>query len=266
MWNNDITIAITSCGRYKLLQKTIQSLQQSIDITQYKKIITEDSRDKNHIQQMKKANESWFLRWRRIIYTWWSNKKNPWESHKSALEALYNAIDTTYVFHCEDDWYFTRMKFNYLELSKAILEKNHSIGIISLRNRFQKTENNIWLSSKKIKEIYFSNESYLYFWFHCIRLNPYTNTQEFYTLNPWLRRTTESKKIIIWHEKNVDEWKMWERYKSMWLFTVNLEPPIVEHIWWLRNSTRFFKDWFVWSLIRVLKNWYNHYIHVLFYK
>gem|GEM_PF-1630381 len=58
---SDITIAITSCGRYDLLHKTITSIEQSIDLSQYTKIMTEDSRDSKHIDKIKQANKDGFL-------------------------------------------------------------------------------------------------------------------------------------------------------------------------------------------------------------
>jgi hypothetical protein len=62
MLQDQISIAITSCGRYSLLERTIQSIEQSIDISQYKKILTEDSRDPKHIEKMQEANKNGFLK------------------------------------------------------------------------------------------------------------------------------------------------------------------------------------------------------------
>jgi hypothetical protein len=61
MDHNDITIAITSCGRYKLLENTIKSIEKSIDLSAYKKILTEDSKNPEHIQKMREANKNGFL-------------------------------------------------------------------------------------------------------------------------------------------------------------------------------------------------------------
>ncbi|MDR0860244.1 MAG: hypothetical protein LBO09_04680 [Candidatus Peribacteria bacterium] len=64
-----ITIAITSCGRIDLLKKTVESIEKTIDLSKYKKIMTEDSKDENHIQKMKEANVNGFLKGREILYT-----------------------------------------------------------------------------------------------------------------------------------------------------------------------------------------------------
>lgn len=262
---SDITIALTSCWRFHLLQKTIESLAQSIDLSCYEKIMTEDSRDEHHIEKIKEANETWFLQWWNILYTKWSGYTDPFQCHKAALDLMYSKISTPYTFHCEDDWHFKKTEFDYLQLSKSVLESNKHIGIVCLRDRFQKNENNIWVSREKLKNIYFTDILFQYFWFTYIQLKPYSEIAEFYTLNPWLRRTNESKQIIIWHEQHVDEWAMWIRYKSMWLFTVNFLHPIVGHKWWLRNSTRFLKDGLIKSLVRIIKNGYTHY-KVLYFK
>ena len=58
----DITIALTSCGRFALLEKTVTSLAQSIDFSQYEKIMTEDSRDQTHITKIKEENDNGFLK------------------------------------------------------------------------------------------------------------------------------------------------------------------------------------------------------------
>ena len=63
MSNSDITIACTSCGRFKLLKRTITSLEKNVDITWCKKIMTEDSKDAKHIEKMKKAQKDGFLKW-----------------------------------------------------------------------------------------------------------------------------------------------------------------------------------------------------------
>jgi len=52
-----ITIGITSCGRFQSLEKTVKSMEQTIDLSLYKKILTEDSKDINHINKIKQANK-----------------------------------------------------------------------------------------------------------------------------------------------------------------------------------------------------------------
>jgi ABC-type uncharacterized transport system substrate-binding protein len=58
MYNKEITVAITSCGRYESLKKTIKSIEETIDLSGYEKILTEDSKDEEHIKKMKEANKN----------------------------------------------------------------------------------------------------------------------------------------------------------------------------------------------------------------
>lgn len=69
MFHQDITIVLTSCGRFDLLEKTITSIGETIDLSRYRKILTEDSGGGDHIAKIKKAHESGFLQDWEIIFT-----------------------------------------------------------------------------------------------------------------------------------------------------------------------------------------------------
>lgn len=264
---NDITIAITSCGRIGVLKRTIRSLSESIDLTQYKRVITEDSKNKYIIKKVKYEEAQWFLRWRKVLYTWENSTiKDPFESHKNALNILYDNIDTTYTFHCEDDWYFRKTDYNYIELSKCILDQNKKIWIIWLRDRFQKTEHNFLLSKKEIEYKHFTRDYEYYYGFKFVRLAQIWQWQEPFLLNPGLRRTYEAKKVLNSYKWKLDEYYNWKIYADMWLYTINIIPGIYKHIGWLWLSTSFFKDWFVRSFIRAIKNASKFYYKQLFKK
>ena len=109
MQKKDITIALTSCWRIKSLKKTIESLKLTIDIHNYQKILTEDSKDIQHIGKIEYENKSGFLKWWKILYTGNSSRKSLYHSHYNALLKLYATVDTKYVFHCEDDQVFKKV-------------------------------------------------------------------------------------------------------------------------------------------------------------
>lgn len=69
MFHQDITIALTSCGRFDLLEKTITSIGETINLSRYRKILTEDSQDVAHIAKMQNAKENGFLQDWEIIFT-----------------------------------------------------------------------------------------------------------------------------------------------------------------------------------------------------
>lgn len=256
---NDITIAITSCWRIRLLKKTIKSLSKSIDLNKYTKILTEDSKNLKVIEKIKYENKYWFLKWWKVLFTWNSNITNPFESHKNALEKLYNEIKTPYTFHCEDDWFFTNLKFNFIEISKSILEKNKEIWIIWLRDYLKKDIYNFHLNNQKIIESIFETNTQSYLWLDFYKFKDLNEKTWLFILNPWLRRTEESKKVIFWYKWKLDEYKNWEIYKNLWLYTVSLKNWVCYHIWWTWNSTSFFKDWLYKSIFRATKNAFKHY-------
>jgi len=256
----DITIAITSCWRFHLLEKTIRSLNQSVDLSRYKKIMTEDSRDEKYIAKIKEANETWFLQWWEILYTQGSGFHDPLECHKAALDVLYSKITTSYTFHCEDDRYFKKTEFDYILLSKCILEQDTSMWIILMTDFFSLNERNIWMSKMKIENIYFDNSTtYNFFWHTFVKMKDYDEMSICYSLNPWLRRTLETKEALNTLQDKVDEYLLGKVYKQNKLQTVNFTQPICKHSWHIFFSTRFFKDGFFPSLKRVIKNAYKYY-------
>ena len=224
--------------------------------------MTEDSKDAKHIEKMKKAQKDGFLKWWEIIFTWWSNQRNPYQSHYCALKKLYDKIDTEYTFHLEDDWEFCKKYHNLLEESVSILKTDKHVWIVCYRNHFHKDIYNFLTSKKRIRKERFNENLYNVWLKKYLQLKPFSQESESFTLNPGLRRTEQVKSIMFGHEARVDEYQMGYRYKDLWLIT--LEIPVCNHIWWWFLSTAFFKDWFFKSLIRASKNAIKHYCKILF--
>lgn len=235
---DQITIAITSCGRYDLLERTIRSIEKSIDISWYKKIITEDSRDPKHIQKMRYANESWFLKGYIIIYTGWSWHTDVLRCHYSALKTLYDKINTPYVFHCEDDQVFYKMDFDFIKLSYDILENNKHIALVSLQDLhrdygIQKE----WIMRSRYYDILTDREVNLYG--HDF---VYWNPNAIGTLQPWLRGTTVMKKAMFWYENIVNEALISRRLSDSWYAGIFIKNGIYYNPNWRWNSTRNIKN------------------------
>lgn len=253
----NITIALTSCWRYKLLKKTVESLSLSCNLQTYDKILTEDSRDKKHIEKIKTANLHWFLKWWQIIFTWWVGELNQ-EKHYNALKILYSKINTKYVFHCEDDWCFKKVNYDFIKVSKDILDKNNTIGIIQLEDTFKSwslnsieyTKEERWKQLYSDKEFIHDNIEFKIFNYE------WTNIDWHYgfSLRPGLRRTSEMKKIMFWYEGYVDEAKMAERFRKENLIWLCFADWIWIHLWTPIKSTKFaFKNlWKIW-------NWFYEY-------
>lgn len=246
----DITIALTSCGRYDSLEKTILSLWKSIDLEKYEKVMTEDSQSITHINKIVEANKNWFLKWWKIIYTKWSNQWSLYKCHHYALKQLYWEVNTKYVFHCEDDQIFKVVENDYIYESKEILEQNKNIWIVLLRDIIK----DFWLKKTWLKksryyelltdeEFIYNNKKYLY----CTKSNNFS-------LQPWLRRTEEMKKIMFWFEDYVNEDLICSRYNELWLITIIPIHGLYNHIEPLFNSTKNIKNlWFFNFIYSTLK-------------
>ncbi len=247
----NITIALTSCWRFKSLEKTIKSIEQTIDLSKYEKIMTEDSKNETHIKKIKEVNENWFLKWWKIFYTWWSWQTDLYKCHYYALKKLYENINTDYVFHCEDDQIFKKMNYNYLEESKNILEENRNIWLVLLRD----LKKDFWIKKTWImksryyelltdEEFHYNNKKYVF----CTELNSFS-------LQPWLRRTDEMKKIMFWFEDFVNEDKISNRYNKLWLKTILIENGIYNHIQPLLNSTKNISNLWFFNFIYITLKW-----------
>jgi len=94
----DYTLIITSCNRFDLLQITMQSFFDYCDILPMKVVICDDSCKTIPY----------------YINTYHHNTINLYtncQGQAAAIDACMAKVDTTYYFHCEDDWEFYRTGF-----------------------------------------------------------------------------------------------------------------------------------------------------------
>jgi hypothetical protein len=111
---NQITICITSCGRWDLLERTLKSLVQFWDGPSRPKLIIYE--DTNNDIELSKFPGYFFPDFFGGVEL--SGGKI---GQIGAISYLYSRVTTPYIFHCEDDWEFTRTGF--IQKSLAILEE-----------------------------------------------------------------------------------------------------------------------------------------------
>ncbi|WP_339560536.1 glycosyltransferase family 2 protein [Pseudomonas sp. EA_65y_Pfl1_P113] len=119
---SDITLVVTSCGRFDLLKRTLESfdLFNTADIREV--FITEDSGD----EAVRLAvPQHWHGHCHFLI-------NRPKLGQLASVDLAYASVKTPYIFHCEDDWAFYRPGF--VEDSKAVLEQRPDILQVWLRN------------------------------------------------------------------------------------------------------------------------------------
>ena len=117
-----ITVCLTSCNRFDLLKKTLDSFFNLNSYPIERFIITEDSTNiamkENILKEYADKIE--------LIF----NEVNL-GAYKS-IDNMYNLVNTEYIFHCEDDWLFSGNS-NFIKESIDILEEKKDIHQVWLR-------------------------------------------------------------------------------------------------------------------------------------
>lgn len=122
--SSDITLVITSCGRFDLLKRTLESLDKYIEYPIMKVIITEDSGSSDvHLT----IPEQWKLHTDVII-------NDVKLGQLASIDKAYELVKTSYIFHCEDDWEFYRT--NFISDSLKILTTYPEVDVVRLRSYY----------------------------------------------------------------------------------------------------------------------------------
>lgn len=119
---SDVTLVVTSCGRFEHLCKTLESFDRYNTAPLKAVVVVEDSgSDAVH----------------KVIPAHWEPHttvllNQPRLGQLAAIDRAYSLVDTAYVFHCEDDWEFYRPGF--VEQSRKILESFPQVLQVWLRS------------------------------------------------------------------------------------------------------------------------------------
>jgi hypothetical protein len=116
---HDVTVVITSCGRYDLLEKTLQSFRRYNTYPYLKEIIVVEDGEGNPIEICKNHGAKLVRVGSRMG-----------QSH--AIDFAYSHVNTEYIFHCEDDWEFYNSGF--IEKSLNILKYDLSCICVWIRS------------------------------------------------------------------------------------------------------------------------------------
>lgn len=118
--NKEVTVILTSCGRFDLLRITLESFMKhnTYDIKEF--IIYEDS----GLKVPKDLKDDYpFIKWVEVIEQ---------TGQIEALDYLWTfCVNTPYAFCCEDDWEFLAPGF--IEASMKIMEANPKVLMVWLK-------------------------------------------------------------------------------------------------------------------------------------
>lgn len=176
--NEDITVVITSCNRFDLLKITLDSFIKYNTYPIKKIIIIEDSGKKNinNFCLVDYPNENF-----QLIY----NEKNIGQIE--SIDKAYSFVDTKWIFHCEEDWIFTKKGF--IEESLRIFKlEGDKLFTVWLRP-YNSTSGHPIVKADN-KDYNYMNRDFSYFY------QGIKHTWCGFTFNPGLRR---SKDALLMH-------------------------------------------------------------------
>ena len=192
----DVSLVVTSCGRFDLLERTLDSFFKYNTYPIKEVIITEDSTEGKKLEKLvskyKNQNFKLIVNETRI-------------GQIKSIDKAYKEVNTEYVFHCEDDWEFLREGF--IEKSMDMLIENPKIAVVGLRSR--EDCSGIPIS----KENYMASNGEEYF----------EILEDVFTYNPGLRRKGVCD-LFGSHEK------LSKFYKEKGFKMISFVNPFVEHI------------------------------------
>ena len=182
-----ITFSITTCKRFDLFEKTINSFINCCNdillIDEY--IGIDDNSTEEDRNKMKNLYP--FIKW--------SFKDESLKGHISSMNLIINLVDTEYLLHLEDDWLFYE-KFDYIQTSLDILNQTKILNIDNIPDYFN-------LSRKTINQVLFNKN--------------YSELEEHYIVGGYLCKTDNNNEYII-HEHfhvNTNEHKLTiEKYNN----------------------------------------------------
>jgi hypothetical protein len=201
----EYTVVITSCRRFDLLRKTIETLVPNLDVPAKRWIVIEDSGN----EDVRKSVTGLGVDVDVIV-----NEQQIGQMR--SIDRAYAEVTTPYIFHCEDDWAFLRPGF--IRESLSILDAFPKVSMVGLRARSELNPLVRELPKARLKDVE-------YFMF-----DPKLHPEYFsYSFNPGLRRLSDYKAhgpfAAIGLEQDVSY-----AFKKAGFNIANLERPAVQHI------------------------------------
>lgn len=210
---NDVTIVFTSCGRFDFLKKTIDSFM-SMNTYDIKKIIVIDnSSNKDGFDIINGMFRKHKVETQIII-----NETNI--GQVASIDKAYSFVETNYIFHCEDDWIFT--KPNFIEKSLDVLSFDEKISNINIRYRFNGQRGSMHPINPNPKK---TNNGVIYYEYALNFLNEWHG----FSWNPGLRRKSDYD-LIKPYKQYVNEQGVGLVYKNLDFKSACLEEQYCYHI------------------------------------
>jgi hypothetical protein len=162
----EITLCLTSCNRFNLLQATIDSFL-SLNTYPIKRYLLHE--DSNNIEMFNKVKEKY------PMFECIRSEKNV--GLLKSIDTLYSMVDTEFIFHLEDDWIFENNP-NFIQESLEVL-KDTNIHQVWIRQGIPED----WLEKQDLGGYRMVKQSHFGDWCG-------------FSFNPSLKRLSDYKKMF----------------------------------------------------------------------
>ena len=218
------TVAITSCGRFNLLQRTLDSLFPRLEGPIAKVIIVEDSGNSEVIDVVhpfcKKLQEDGYLSSGKFFGEGIEVIINkPPLGLLNSIDRLYSKIETGWIFHCEDDWEFYGEGF--IEKSFVLMKAFSNVSTVIMRDT---------------SEVHFLSTAFEQSGIRFKKINPgdyfRAGVCNGITFNPGLRRMSDYRIVGSYADITVrsSEWEVAQIYQRLGYEYIAFYDPSVRHI------------------------------------
>ncbi len=199
------SVVLTSCKRFDLLEVTLNSLLPYLSGPLDEIVVVEDSADTAVRDVLDGVSKEI-----RLI------QNDPQLGQMRSIDKIYQGIQSSHAFHCEDDWEFTRGGF--IEESITVLDTFPHVSMVGLRPRHELNPRIRNSPKETIGELEF------------FRLDPTAHPEYFsYSFNPGLRRMADLRPLFPLAAKG-GEHDISYLFKKQGFQIANLEHPAVRHI------------------------------------
>lgn len=217
----EYAIVLTSCARFDLLRRSVESLLRFADVRPRQFIVVEDSGD----EKVRDALAGLEYPFEFIIRPPGVVKNAYWgQGHArqaAAIDVGYARVKTPLVFHMQDDWLFFRTGF--IRESFMILQKYPKVSTVGLRGRRD-------LSGYK-NFPYEEEDGVMY---HIVDPQK-CDTSLGIDFNPGLRRMADYRIVAPIAEIGKEQ-LLGEIFLSLGFYEAALEIPAVVHLGWERRT------------------------------
>lgn len=209
---SDVTLVVTSCRRFDLLRRTLESFAGYNSYPIRRCILSEDGGDDGVFAALP---EGWREHTEVLL-------QQPQIGQIAAIDRAYQRVDTPYIFHCEDDWEFYRSGF--IEDSLLALESSPQTVQVWLRSYYHDLRLHAPFHGRGPRQV---RQGVAFF-----ALTSRKEDWPGFSFNPGLRRLSDYHRLGSYAASGGEEKAVAQWYAGQGYHAVILENDAVAHTGW----------------------------------